>query len=78
MSLRIFIPRDAGAIAVGADEVTLALAQAAASCGVAAEFVRTGSRGLYWLEPMAEVATPRGRVAFGPLTPAESVMVRAA
>jgi len=75
MNFRIFIPRDAGAIAVGADDVTLALTQAAASRGVAVELVRTGSRGLYWLEPMIEVATPRGRVAFGPLTPADAAAV---
>jgi len=75
MNFRIFIPRDAGAIAVGADDVTLALTQAAASRGVAVDFVRTGSRGLYWLEPMVEVATPRGRVAFGPMTPADAASV---
>jgi formate dehydrogenase iron-sulfur subunit len=75
MNFRIFIPRDAGAIAVGADDVMLALTQAAASRGVAVEFVRTGSRGLYWLEPMIEVATPHGRVAFGPLTPADAAAV---
>ncbi len=34
MSLRIFVPRDAGAIAVGADEVALALEQAAAKRGL--------------------------------------------
>ena len=38
---------------------------------VAIEIVRTGSRGLYWLEPMVEVATPAGRIAFGPVTPAD-------
>ena len=75
MNLRIFVPRDAGAIAVGADDVALALAQAAASRSAAVEFVRTGSRGLYWLEPMVEVATPHGRVAFGPLTPADAASV---
>ena len=32
---------------------------------VAVEIIRTGSRGLYWLEPMVEVATPQGRVAYG-------------
>ena len=31
------------------------------------ELIRNGSRGLYWLEPMIEVATPRGRVAYGPI-----------
>ena len=68
MSLQIFIPRDAGAVAVGADEVALALRQAAEARGLAIEVVRTGSRGLYWLEPMVELATPGGRIAFGPVT----------
>jgi formate dehydrogenase iron-sulfur subunit len=68
MSLRIFVSRDAGAVAVGADEVALALEQAAGRRGNDIEIVRTGSRGLYWLEPMIEVATPHGRVAFGPVT----------
>jgi formate dehydrogenase iron-sulfur subunit len=68
MSLRIFVPRDAGALAVGADEVALVLALAADKRGIDIEIVRTGSRGLYWLEPMVEVATPKGRVAFGPVT----------
>ena len=75
MNLRIFIPRDAGAIAVGADEVAAALAEAAAARGGAIDIVRTGSRGLYWLEPMIEVATPQGRVAFGPMTPADAASV---
>ncbi|SHH00503.1 formate dehydrogenase beta subunit [Bradyrhizobium erythrophlei] len=75
MNLRIFIPRDAGAVAVGADEVAVALEQAASQRGVAVDIVRTGSRGLYWLEPMVEVATPQGRVAFGPLTPADASAV---
>jgi formate dehydrogenase iron-sulfur subunit len=39
------------------------------------EIVRTGSRGLYWLEPMIEVATPKGRVAFGPVTAADAASV---
>src|SRR3984893_948527 len=75
MTMRIFVPRDAGAVAVGADEVALALAQAAGKRGVVAEIVRTGSRGLYWLEPMVEVATAQGRVAFGPVTAADGVSV---
>jgi formate dehydrogenase iron-sulfur subunit len=71
MSLRVFIPLDAGAVAVGADDVASALAQAASARGVAIEIVRTGSRGLYWLEPMVEVATSSGRVAFGPVSVAD-------
>ena len=71
MSLRIFIPRDAGALAVGADEVAAALTAEAETRGVALELVRTGSRGLYWLEPILEFATQAGRVAFGPMTIAD-------
>jgi formate dehydrogenase iron-sulfur subunit len=71
MTMRIFVSRDAGAVAVGADEVAQALEQAARKRGTAIEIVRTGSRGLYWLEPMVEVATAKGRVAFGPVTEAD-------
>jgi formate dehydrogenase iron-sulfur subunit len=68
MNLRIYVSRDAGAIAVGAEEVAAALALAADKRGVDIEIVRTGSRGMYWLEPLIEVATPQGCVAFGPVT----------
>jgi formate dehydrogenase iron-sulfur subunit len=68
MTPRIFVSRDAGAVAVGADEIALVLKLAAGKRGIDVEIVRTGSRGLYWLEPMVEVATPQGRVAFGPVT----------
>jgi len=72
MSLRIFIPRDAGALAVGAEEVAASFATAAKRSSLAIDIVRTGSRGLYWLEPMVEVETPAGRIAFGPLTPGDA------
>jgi formate dehydrogenase iron-sulfur subunit len=75
MTVRIFVSRDAGAVAVGADDVAIAFEQAAAKRGVALEIVRTGSRGLYWLEPMVEVATAQGRVAFGPVTDADVASV---
>jgi formate dehydrogenase iron-sulfur subunit len=75
MTLRIYVSRDAGALAVGADEVALVLELAAGKRGTAIEIVRTGSRGLYWLEPMVEVATPQGRVAFGPVTEADASSV---
>jgi formate dehydrogenase iron-sulfur subunit len=75
MSFRIFIPRDAGAVAVGADEVAIAFEATAAKRGIALEIVRTGSRGLYWLEPMVELATAKGRVAFGPVTTADVAAV---
>ena len=68
MSLRLYVPCDAAALSVGADEVAQALQASAAKLGLEIEMIRTGSRGLYWLEPMIEVATPKGRVAFGPVT----------
>jgi formate dehydrogenase iron-sulfur subunit len=33
--------------------------------------IRTGSRGLYWLEPMIEIETEEGRIAYGPVTAAD-------
>jgi len=75
MTMRLFVPRDAGAVAVGADDVALALERAAATRGIAVEIIRTGSRGLYWLEPMVEAATPQGRVAFGPVSTTEAAAV---
>ena len=75
MTMRIFVSRDAGAIAVGADEVALELERAAAKRGIAIEIIRTGSRGLYWLEPMVEVATAQGRVAYGPVSATDAPSV---
>src|ERR1700759_5115146 len=71
MKMRIFVPRDAAAIAVGADEVVTALEQIAEKRGLPIEIVRNGSRGLCWLEPMVEVATLKGRVAYGPVSAAD-------
>jgi formate dehydrogenase iron-sulfur subunit len=71
MKMRIFIPRDAAAISVGADEVAAAIEQTAAKRDVPIKIIRNGSRGLMWLEPMIEVATLKGRVAYGPVTPAD-------
>ena len=55
MRRRVFVPRDAGAIAVGADRVAAAIVDASKRAELDVEIVRTGSRGLYWLEPMVEV-----------------------
>jgi formate dehydrogenase iron-sulfur subunit len=71
-ALRLYIPIDAAALAVGAEDVTGAMQSAAARHKVAVEIVRNGSRGLYWLEPMVEVETPAGRVAYGPVTPSDA------
>ncbi|YBV95284.1 NADH-quinone oxidoreductase subunit NuoF [Phyllobacteriaceae bacterium JZ32] len=67
MTATIYIPRDSGALALGADRVAQALEREIAARGLDIRIVRNGSRGLYWLEPMVEVETPRGRVAYGPV-----------
>lgn len=58
----VYVPRDAAARAAGADEVA---AELASYDGV--RIVRNGSRGMLWLEPMIEVDTPQGRIAYGPV-----------
>jgi formate dehydrogenase iron-sulfur subunit len=69
MSATVYIPRDSAALAVGADRVARRVAEEAQARGLDVTIVRNGSRGLFWLEPMVEVATPRGRVAYGPVAP---------
>jgi formate dehydrogenase iron-sulfur subunit len=70
-SIRVFVPGDSSATAVGADRVARALERQARERGQDIQIVRNGSRGLYWLEPMVEVATPEGRIAYGPVAPAD-------
>jgi formate dehydrogenase iron-sulfur subunit len=67
MTLRFFVPQDAAAVALDADAVAKAIEAGVARRKIAAEIVRTGSRGLHWLEPLVEVATADGRVGFGPV-----------
>ena len=69
MSMRlIFVPRDAGALAVGADEVARRCSRSPNSGASRSRSSGPARAGLYWLEPMVEVATPQGRIAFGPVT----------
>ena len=60
----VYVPGDSSAVAVGADEVAVALADY-----VGVDVVRTGSRGMLWLEPLVEVETPDGRVGYPNVTP---------
>ena len=63
----VYVPADSAARSVGADEVADALAVAAVEAGRAVDLVRNGSRGMLWLEPLVEVETADGRVAYGPV-----------
>jgi len=67
--VKIYVPRDAAALAVDADAVAQAVEREAQKRGLDVALVRNGSRGLLWLEPLVEIATPQGRVAYGPVQP---------
>ena len=67
MSYRVYIPCDTSAVAVGADKVAASLKSEAERLGLEVDIIRNGSRGMFWLEPMLEVVTPQGRVAYGPV-----------
>ena len=68
---RVYVPGDSSALSLGANAVAEAIEREAAKRGAAIELIRNGSRGLYWLEPMVEIETNRGRVAYGPVSSAD-------
>ena len=67
--IRASLPKDAAALALGAERVADALRKSAAKQDIELDLVRTGSRGMIWLEPMLEMETGEGWRAFGPLAP---------
>jgi formate dehydrogenase iron-sulfur subunit len=69
MSLRVYVPGDAAAVAVGAAAVADALRAEAVARGLPLEIVRNGSRGAFELETLVEVETPAGRIGYGPIEP---------
>ena len=68
MSVKIYVPCDAAAVSVGADAVAKSVAEEIAARRLNATLVRNGSRGMFWLEPLVEVETPQGRIAYGPVS----------
>jgi formate dehydrogenase iron-sulfur subunit len=71
VTARVYISRDSGALCVGAEAVATAMRKEAERRGLEVEIIRTGSRGLYWLEPLVEVETAQGRVGYGPVKASE-------
>ena len=63
--MKIYVPRDAAARALGADAVADAFAD------LGHEVIRNGSRGMIWLEPLVEIEQGGVRRAYGPVTPAD-------
>ena len=65
----IYVPRDTTSLAMGADEVAAVIQSRSSKDGVDITIIRNGSRGLFWLEPMVEVETKNGRMAYGHVAP---------
>jgi formate dehydrogenase iron-sulfur subunit len=67
MRAKIYVPGDSAAVSVGADLVAAAIGEEAHRRRLDATIVRNGSRGLFWLEPLVEIETNAGRIAYGPI-----------
>ena len=65
--ITVYVPRDSSALSMGADEVAGAILTEAHTRGIDVTLIRNGSRGAMWLEPLVEVATDAGRLAYGPV-----------
>ncbi len=67
MSFTIYVPCDSSAISLGTNRIATAIANEAAKRNISITIIRNGSRGLFWLEPLVEVLTSAGRIAYGPV-----------
>ncbi|WP_375206178.1 formate dehydrogenase beta subunit [Hyphococcus sp.] len=66
-ALTIYLPLDSAAVAMGADDLADALQAEADKRKLDLNIVRTGSRGMHWLEPLLEVEKGGERVGYGPV-----------
>ena len=67
MTPKIYIPIDSTALSLGAEEVYRAILLESVKRNLDIEIIRNGSRGLFFLEPLVEVETDEGRMAYGPV-----------
>ena len=63
--MKIYVPRDAAARALGADAVAAAFEAAGHAV------TRNGTRGMIWLEPLVEIEDGGVRRAYGPVAPGD-------
>jgi formate dehydrogenase iron-sulfur subunit len=70
--MKIYVPRDAAAKALGAEAVVHAIAAEAEARGITVEIVRNGTRGMIWLEPLVEVERDGVRQGYGPFAPTDA------
>jgi formate dehydrogenase iron-sulfur subunit len=61
--VKVYVPRDAAARALGADAVAAAFEAAGHAV------IRNGTRGMIWLEPLVEIEENGARRAYGPVAP---------
>ncbi len=71
MATTVFVPRDAAALSLGAEEVAQAIAEEARVRQLDVTLVRNGTRGMVWLEPLVEVALSNGRAGYAPVSAAD-------
>lgn len=67
-TLKIWVPMDSAAKALGADEVADAITREAAARGIAVDMIRNGTRGMVWLEPLVEIEQDGRRIGYGPVS----------
>ena len=63
--MKIYVPLDSAAKALGADDIAAAIVSEAKSRSLDVEVIRNGTRGMIWLEPLVEIETDKGRVGYG-------------
>jgi formate dehydrogenase iron-sulfur subunit len=66
-TVTVYVPVDAAAQSVGSESVVAEILAEAKTRDIDIQIVRNGSRGMLWLEPLLEVVTDQGRVAYGPV-----------
>ena len=67
--IKVYIPREAAAVSLGADDVAERIAAAAEKNKSDVQIIRNGSWGITWLEPLVEVTVNGQRIAYGPVEP---------
>ncbi|MBL4602035.1 MAG: hypothetical protein JKY84_04780 [Emcibacteraceae bacterium] len=63
--INVYVPKDTASISMGANEVADAIAALAEDINI----IRNGTWGMTYLEPLVEVETANGRIAYGPVRP---------
>ena len=72
--INVYVPRDTASISMGADDVAASISALSTEINV----IRNGTWGMTYLEPLVEVETNNGRVAYGPVSVADVSSLHAA